>query len=193
MQLLAMVLPLASENAKLIVAGVLSALLLVICRFAYTYATDGDMCCRGRMQPIEHAADDEEDDGSDADGAAGLDIEYGGGGSGSESYDDDDGGGVEMEEPEPARLPTIKAFVALGREVHSVILPLKGIRSWGALSQAIHESCEEHDLPDLPVNGIMHIVLNVNGKTVPVTGTTPLDELWRARAIKVSITDEKAN
>ena len=38
---------------------------------------------------------------------------------------------------------------------------------------------------------MMHIVLNVNGKTLPVTGKTPIDELWRAKAIKVSITNEE--
>ena len=34
----------------------------------------------------------------------------------------------------------------------------------------------------------MHIVLNINGTTVPVTGKTPIDMLWRAKAIKVSMT-----
>ena len=37
----------------------------------------------------------------------------------------------------------------------------------------------------------MHIVLNVEGVTVPVTGRTPISELWRAKAIKVSINDDK--
>ena len=83
---------------------------------------------------------------------------------------------------------SIKAFVALSDEVHSITLPLSGIDSWGGLSQTIHEVCEDSDVPDLPVHGIMHIVLNVDGQTVPVTAKTPLEQLWKAKAIKVSIT-----
>ena len=37
----------------------------------------------------------------------------------------------------------------------------------------------------------MHIVLNVNGVTVPVTNKTPIDQLWDAKAIKVSIVPEE--
>ena len=112
--------------------------------------------------------DDEEDDGDD-------DDEDGSGG-------EDKAGDVEGQ--------TIKAFVALGDQVHSIVLPLDGIESWGALSQTIHEVCEDSDVPDLPVHGIMHIVLNVDGVTVPVTGKTPIDQLMDAKAIKVSITSE---
>ena len=86
----------------------------------------------------------------------------------------------------------MKAFVAIAGKVHTVTLSLGGIDSWANLSQTIHETCEDNSVPDLPVHGIMHIVLNVRGKTIPVTGTTPIDELWKAKAIKVSITDEEA-
>ena len=37
------------------------------------------------------------------------------------------------------------------------------------------------------------VICNGGCKTVPVTGTTALDELWRAKAIKVSITDEQVD
>lgn len=85
----------------------------------------------------------------------------------------------------------IKAFVALGDQVHSILLPLDGVDSWGGLSQAIHEVCEDSDVPNLPEHGIMHIVLNINGNTIPVTGKTPIAQLWRAKALKVSVTADK--
>ena len=88
-------------------------------------------------------------------------------------------------------LSTMRAFVALGEQVHGIVLPLDGINSWADLSQTIHEICEDSDVPKLPMQGIMHMVLNVDGMTVPVTGKTPLDKLWQAKAIKVSITEDQ--
>ena len=126
--------------------------------------------------------DDEDDDDEEEEGEELL---------GDEDEDEEDGD-LEAGTADAAPL-TIKAFVALGEQVHSIVLPLDTIESWGALSQTIHEVCEDSDVPDLPENGIMHIVLNVNGATVPVTGKTPIDELWRAKALKVSITAEGAD
>ena len=123
---------------------------------------------------------DEDEDEEDAE--TGDEDEDGDEEDGDEDGDLEEGGGAEKE---PL---TIKAFVALSDQVHSIVLPLDAIDSWGGLSQTIHEVCEDSDVPDLPDNGIMHIVLNINGATVPVTGKTPIDELWRAKAIKVSIT-----
>ena len=120
----------------------------------------------------EEDDDDDDDDESPHHMANGGDVEAGGGGG---------------------RPSTMKAFVALGDQVHTVRLSLEAIESWAMLSQTIHETCEDSGVPDLPQNGIMHIVLNIGGKTVPVTGTTALDELWRAKAIKVSITDEQVD
>jgi len=128
---------------------------------------------------------DEDDDDEDGDEDDDIDED-----------DDEDNDGTatsssaDVEQGAVSRPSTMKAFVALGDDVHSITLPLDEIESWASLSQTIHETCEDSSVPDLPVHGIMHIVLNVNGKTVPVTGMTPLDELWKAKAIKVSITDE---
>ena len=88
------------------------------------------------------------------------------------------------------RPASIKAFVALGNHVHSITLPLLSVDSWSTLSQRIHETCEEEGLSNVPEHGIMHLVLNVNGETVPVTGSTQLEVLWSAKAIKVSITHD---
>lgn len=127
---------------------------------------------------------DEEDDGEEDDGEEEDDDDD----DGEDGDDEGDQEGDGVAKSGGAEALTIKAFVALGDQVHSVLLPLDGIESWGALSQTIHETCEDSDVPDLPEHGIMHIVLNVDGTTVPVTGKTPLEELWRAKAIKVSIT-----
>ena len=156
----------------------------------------------GRMQRV-HSEDDEEgmigeedgDDEEEEDGDEDEEEEE----EDDEDEDEEDGGEDEGEDEDevPADLEgggeplTIKAFVALGDQIHSIELPLEGIDSWGALSQTIHEVCEEGELPDLPENGIMHMVLNINGNTMPVTGKTRIDELWRAKAIKVSITGAK--
>ena len=122
----------------------------------------------------EDADDDDEDGESDDDGD-------------DESDDDcDDGQGASLANAS-SEPKTLKAFVALGSEVHSITLPLLNIDSWATLSQTIHEVCEDSDVPELPTHGIMHIVLNVDGKTVPVTAKTHLKQLWAAKAIKVSI------
>jgi len=131
------------------------------------------------------AGDEEEADGGD-DGADGEDGENGEDGDEGEG---DDEGAAEDDAADGEPL-TIKAFVALGDQVHSIVLPLESVESWGGLSQTIHEACEDGDVPDLPEHGIMHIVLNINGVTVPVTGKTPIDELWKAKALKVSIAAE---
>ena len=135
----------------------------------------------------EDGEDEDEDDDDDDEGDDDDDDD-------DEDEDEDEGDGAKEEEDvEKGAVPrpeSMKAFVALGDAVHSIVLPMSEIESWATLSQTIHETCEDSDVPDLPVHGIMHIVLNVNGKTVPVTGMTPLDELWKAKAIKVSITDE---
>jgi len=128
--------------------------------------------------------EDDEDEEEDNDDDGGDDDEQDG--NGGDARDGD----VETGAAPPPRPKSMKAFVALGDQIHSVVLPLENIESWASLSQTIHETCEDNDVPQLPVHGIMHIVLNVNGKTVPVTGMTPLEELWKAKAIKVSITDD---
>lgn len=92
-------------------------------------------------------------------------------------------------DPEALELGIIKAFVELRGEIHSVKLPCEGVTSWGALSQLIHEVCEDNGVPDLPVHGTMHIILNVDGKPVPVTGATRLAALQDASAIRVTIGD----
>lgn len=137
------------------------------------------------------SADDDEDD-EDEDGEEDFEGQ-GEDGDENDPDEDEDGEKEDTDAASAARPESMKAFVALGDQIHSIVLPLTGIDSWAELSQTIHETCEESGVPDLPVHGIMHIVLNVDGKTVPVTGMTPLDELWKAKAIKVSITDEDAD
>ena len=138
------------------------------------------------------SATDDDDDDDDDDGQQ-EDDEHD-----SEHDDKSPKGGSDDEEEatepdlENGRPETMKAFVALDNQIHTIVLPLVDVDSWATLSQTIHETCEDSGVPDLPVHGIMHIVLNVKGKTVPVTGITPFDELWKARAIKVSITDDDA-
>ena len=98
---------------------------------------------------------------------------------------------VEAALPSAPQRGSLKAFVALGAQMYTIQLPLDGVESWAQLNQTIHESCEKNaTVPDLPARATMHIVLNVNGVTVPASGRTPLDELWRAKVLKVSITDE---
>ena len=150
----------------------------------------------GKMQRVRSANDDdEEDDDEEEEDDDDDDDDRDGGDDGDD--DVDDMGAVSDSDVEGCgsglkRSESMKAFVAIADQVHTVVLSLGGIDSWANLSQTIHETCEDNSVPDLPVNGIMHIVLNVKGKTIPVTGTTPIDELWKAKAIKVSITDEEA-
>jgi len=87
---------------------------------------------------------------------------------------------------EPA-LGVIQASVELRDEVHDVRLPCEGVTSWAAFSQLVHEVCEDSGVPNLPVLGTMHIVLNVNGEPLPVTGSTPLSALRDATALRVTI------
>jgi len=144
----------------------------------------------GKVQAVSSAEDDDDED-DDGDGDEDEDDEeyladHGASMGGLRATNDDLEAGHE-----PAMRPeSLKAFVALGDDIHTITLPLTDIQSWGGLSQTIHETCEDNHVTNLPVHGIMHIVLNINGKTVPVTASTPLEELWKAKAIKVSITDE---
>eukprot|EP00965_Chrysotila_dentata_P233546 6199654-Pleurochrysis_carterae.AAC.8 len=69
------------------------------------------------------------------------------------------------------------------------MLNISGVESWAALSQLVHEACEEAGVPNLPAHGIMHIVLNVYGRPIPVTASTKLSQLRRAKALRVSIGD----
>ena len=100
-----------------------------------------------------------------------------------EDDDDEDGGGGGGISGERA----IKAFVELGGKVHSISLQTAGIQSWASLSQLIHEVCAESGVPELPPHGIMHIVLNVNELPVPVTSSTSLSQLRRAKSLRVTI------
>jgi hypothetical protein len=150
------------------------------------HADDADDDTLGDEDDDDDDDEDEDEDEDDGDGDGdGADGEGEGTPTGGDSAAD---GGAAKSGDEPL---TMKAFVALSDQVHSIVLPLDKVESWGQLSQTIHEVCEDGDVPDLPEHGIMHIVLNVNGTTVPVTGRTPIDELWRAKAIKVSITAEE--
>ena len=158
--------------------------------------SQGGLRKRKGMQRVR-TEDDEDGDATDDDGSDDDDDENGDEGDGNGDDDDDVGEDDDEEGSDDVEKATIigkpesvKTFVALADQVHSIVVPLGDIDSWAALSQGIHETCEEGDVPELPVQGIMHIVLNVGGKTVPVTASTPLEELWKAKAIKVSITDE---
>lgn len=157
--------------------------------------SQGGLRKRKGMQRVRNE-DDEDDDVTDDDGSDDDDDENGdeGDGNGDDDDevggDDDEEGSDDVEKAIIERPESVKTFVALADQVHSIVVPLGDIDSWAALSQGIHETCEEGDVPELPAQGIMHIVLNVAGKTVPVTASTPLEELWKAKAIKVSITDE---
>ncbi|KAL1524121.1 hypothetical protein AB1Y20_019030 [Prymnesium parvum] len=82
---------------------------------------------------------------------------------------------------------TLKTFVELRGKVHSILLPTQGVTSWAELSQRIHEVCERSSIPDLPSLGTMHIVLNLDGRSVPVTSTTRLSTLIDATNLRVTI------
>ena len=138
--------------------------------------------------------EDEEDENGDEDGDDDDDDDDDDGDDDDDDDDDDEADEEKGEAGAASSSPplTMRSFVALRDQVHAITLPLKGVVSWANLSQTIHEVCEDSDVPELPVHGIMHIVLNIDGETVPVTGKTPFKELWRAKAIKVSITEDES-
>lgn len=158
------------NNARVIHVIALAALLLLIiafcicCYFKIAYGSLSEGCARFGF-----------DDGTEV-----SVVEIGGAVGGEE--DEEEGSMVNATIPE-----TIKAYVELDGQVHCVVLPLTGIKSWGALSQLVHEACEDSGVPNLPVHGVMHIVLNVGDKPVPVTASTRLVQLHRAKALRVTI------
>ena len=74
--------------------------------------------------------------------------------------------------------------------MHAVHIDSAGHESWADVSQAVHEACEDAELPKLPVHGVMHIVLIIGGKPIAVTRSTRLAALGAADMIKVTISDE---
>lgn len=85
---------------------------------------------------------------------------------------------------------SVRAFIEIGDDLHGLVISLDGVDSWTELSQVVHEACEEVQLPNLPEAGVMHIVLNVDGKPIPVTAQTQMDMLQRAKAIRVTLGSE---
>ena len=101
--------------------------------------------------------------------------------------DEDDDDVFENAGPAPE---SIKTYVGLpDGQVHCVLLPLGGMSSWGMLSQMVHEACEDSGVPNLPAHGVMHIVLNIGNKPVPVTASTKLSQLNRARTLRITINE----
>lgn len=91
-----------------------------------------------------------------------------------------------VDEPTPGG-GSLKAFIEIQGALHALKVDISGVDSWPTLSQVLHEACEERDLPDMPENGIMHIVLDLEDQPVPVTASTPLWQLFKARAVRISI------
>ena len=113
--------------------------------------------------------DDEEDDDNDDDDD---DFDEEAGGSGSS-----DDGGDEF----------IEALVEVQGQVHEVSVKLADCASFADLSQRVHEACEDAGLPALPLNGLMHMVLSIDGKPVPVTRSTQFARLADAERLRVTI------
>ena len=88
-----------------------------------------------------------------------------------------------------ARLAMLTRLLVAGT-VHAVHIDSSGHESWADVSQAVHEACEDAELPKLPVHGVMHIVLIIGGKPIAVTRSTRLAALAAADMIKVTISDE---
>ena len=91
--------------------------------------------------------------------------------------------------PCAARLAMLTRLLVAGT-VHAVHIDSAGHESWADVSQAVHEACEDAELPKLPVHGVMHIVLIIGGKPIAVTRSTRLAALAAAEMIKVTISDE---
>ena len=72
-------------------------------------------------------------------------------------------------------------------QVHEVSVKLADCASFADLSQRVHEACEDAGLPALPLNGLMHMVLSIDGKPVPVTRSTQFARLADAERLRVTI------
>jgi len=102
----------------------------------------------------------------------------------SDGSDRSDGG---AQERCPALLE-IPTHVDVHGKVYLVQLQLGGVASWADVSERVHESCELFGIPELPDQGIMHLVLELDGRRVPVTPRTRFAALSRTSALRVTIT-----
>ena len=82
---------------------------------------------------------------------------------------------------------SIEALVEVQGQVHEVSVKLADCASFADLSQRVHEACEDAGLPALPLNGLMHMVLSIDGKPVPVTRSTQFARLAEAERLRVTI------
>ena len=82
---------------------------------------------------------------------------------------------------------SIEALVEVQGQVHEVSVKLADCASFADLSQRVHEACEDAGLPALPLNGLMHMVLSIDGKPVPVTRSTQFARLADAERLRVTI------
>ena len=164
----------SSSQHLLILFAIVGSLVLVIIAGFITRGASGGRDKGGMMRVRA------DDDLSDDDGAA----------------EPDDVEETQSRKRSPRRRPvgslprgeSLKGYVEIGNTVYPVDLPCRTVDSWAALSQHIHEVCEANGVPNLPIHGTMHIVLNVEDQAVPVTGGLELDVLQQAIALRVTIT-----
>ena len=131
--------------------------------------------CSGAKQPILEVADgddEETDEETDDD---------------DEEDDDDDEGGEDIQ----GAGGTVKAFVHIGNENHCIDVDLGKVDSWAALSQMVHEACESTGVPGVPSHGMMHIMLNIGEKQVPVTRATSFSLLSQATVLRITVSGGK--
>ena len=155
--------------AAMMLGGGVLGVLFALVMHARDQGLLGRVKGRERVQTVDDDEDDDDDEDEDDDEEDEEEAE--------EEEDDDEEAGIvpNHEAPEKTlgggyssnrqhnrqafanRLESLKTFVSLGSTVHSVTLPLGDVDSWATLSQQIHDTCDDEDVPELPVNGIMHI------------------------------------
>ncbi len=88
-----------------------------------------------------------------------------------------------------APAPGSRLAAAASPPPHSLtpVEQVSGVESWAELSQILHETCEDSGVPELPTQGVMHLVLDLGGRQVPVSASTKLSALDRATALRVRI------
>ena len=139
--------------------------------------------CSIGAKPIEiEVADDDDDDDEADEGEADDDDD-----DDDDADDDDDEGGEDI----PGVGGTIKAFVEIGKEKHCIDVDLEVVDSWAALSQMVHEACESIGVPGVPSHGMMHIMLSIGEKQIPVTRSTSFSMLSRATALRITVSGGK--